>query len=183
MSKILAFGASNSKNSINNKLATYTVNKIAPDQSIIIDLNDFEMPIYSEDREKIGGIPEKALKFKKLISECDGIVISLAEHNGAYTAAFKNIFDWISVVEKVVWCNKPLFLLAASNGSNGAKTVLQIAEERFSRQSNLIIPVFSFPNFSDDFSDKDGITNKSLNDNFEIQIRDFKNQVESSLDS
>jgi hypothetical protein len=43
--------------------------------------------------------------------------------------------------------------------------------------------VFSFPNFSDDFSDKDGITNKSLNDNFEIQIRDFKNQVESSLDS
>ena len=65
MSKILAFGASNSKNSINNKLATYTVNKIAPDESIIIDLNDFEMPIYSEDREKIGGIPEKALKFKK----------------------------------------------------------------------------------------------------------------------
>ena len=99
MSKILAFGASNSKNSINSKLATYTVNKIAPDESIIIDLNDFEMPIYSEDREKIGGIPEKALKFKKLISECDGIVISLAEHNGAYTAAFKNIFDWISVVE------------------------------------------------------------------------------------
>ena len=183
MSKILAFGASNSKNSINSKLATYTVNKIAPDESIIIDLNDFEMPIYSEDREKIGGIPEKALKFKKLISECDGIVISLAEHNGAYTAAFKNIFDWISVVEKVVWCNKPLFLLAASNGSNGAKTVLQIAEERFSRQSNLIIPVFSLPNFSENFSEEFGITNQTLLNELKKQIIEFKKQVDTLLDS
>jgi NAD(P)H-dependent FMN reductase len=183
MSKILAFGASNSKNSINSKLATYTVNKIAPDESIIIDLNDFEMPIYSEDREKIGGIPEKALKFKKLISECDGIVISLAEHNGAYTAAFKNIFDWISVVEKVVWCNKPLFLLAASNGSNGAKTVLQIAEERFSRQSNLIIPVFSLPNFSENFSEEFGITNQTLLNEIKKQIIEFKKQVDTLLDS
>ena len=183
MSKILAFGASNSKNSINSKLATYTVNKIAPDESIIIDLNDFEMPIYSEDREKIGGIPEKALKFKKLISECDGIVISLAEHNGAYTAAFKNIFDWISVVEKVVWCNKPLFLLAASNGSNGANTVLQIAEERFSRQSNLIIPVFSLPNFSENFSEEFGITNQTLLNEIKKQIIEFKKQVDTLLDS
>ena len=183
MSKILAFGASNSKNSINNKLATYTVNKIAPDESIIIDLNDFEMPIYSEDREKTGGIPEKALKFKKLISECDGIVISLAEHNGAYTAAFKNIFDWISVVEKVVWCNKPLLLLAASNGSNGAKTVLQIAEERFSRQSNLIIPVFSLPNFSENFSEEFGITNQTLLNELKKQIIEFKKQVDTLLDS
>ena len=65
MSKILAFGASNSKNSINNKLATYTVNKIAPDESIIIDLNDFEMPIYSEDREKIERYSRKSIKIQK----------------------------------------------------------------------------------------------------------------------
>ena len=95
------------------------MNKIAPDESIIIDLNDFEMPIYSEDREKIGGIPEKALKFKKLISECDGIVISLAEHNGAYTAAFKNIFDWCSIHDRDFLKGKKCIVISASPGARG----------------------------------------------------------------
>ena len=49
MSKILAFGASNSINSINKRLASYTAKMISPVESVIIDLNDFEMPIYSED--------------------------------------------------------------------------------------------------------------------------------------
>jgi NAD(P)H-dependent FMN reductase len=178
MSKILAFGASNSVNSINKRLASYTAKAISPKESVIIDLNEFEMPIYSEDREKKDGIPDKALKLKKLISETDGIVISLAEHNGNYTAAFKNIYDWISVVEKVVWNNKPLFLLAASEGSNGGKNVLQIAVSRFSRQSDVEIPVFSLPNFSDNFSDLEGIIDKVLNEEFEIQVTNFKNQID-----
>ena len=178
MNKIIAFGASSSKNSINKKLASFVANKITTQEVIILDLNDFEMPIYSEDREKKGGIPDKALKFKKLISETDGIVISLAEHNGNYTAAFKNIYDWISVVEKVVWNNKPLFLLAASEGSNGGKNVLQIAVSRFSRQSDVEIPVFSLPNFSDNFSDLEGILDKALNEEFETQVINFKNQID-----
>ena len=178
MSKILAFGASNSINSINKRLASYTAKIISPEESVIIDLNDFEMPIYSEDREKKDGIPDKALEFKKLISETDGIVISLAEHNGNYTAAFKNIYDWISVIEKVVWNNKPLFLLAASEGSNGGNNVLQIAASRFSRQSNFEIPLFSLPNFSENFSDLEGIIDKVLNDEFEVQITNFKNQID-----
>ena len=178
MNKIIAFGASSSKNSINKKLASYVANKIADQEAVILDLNDFEMPIYSEDREKKDGIPDKALEFKKLISETDGIVISLAEHNGNYTAAFKNIYDWISVVEKVVWNNKPLFLLAASEGSNGGNNVLQIAASRFSRQSNFEIPLFSLPNFSENFSDSEGIIDKVLTEEFEVQITNFKNQID-----
>ena len=50
MSKILAFGASSSNNSINKKLASSVANKIAPQEAILIDLNDYEMPIYSDDR-------------------------------------------------------------------------------------------------------------------------------------
>ena len=40
MSKILAFGASNSINSINKRLASYTAKMISPEESVIIDLND-----------------------------------------------------------------------------------------------------------------------------------------------
>ena len=93
MKKIVAFGASSSSNSINKKLATFAANKIPNSQAIILDLNDFEMPIYSEDRDKINGIPEKAYEFKKILKNADGIIISFAEHNGSYTSAFKNIID------------------------------------------------------------------------------------------
>ena len=127
MSKILAFGASSSKNSMNKKLASFVANKIAPQEAILIDLNDYEMPIYSDDRKKVDGIPEKAYEFKNLIKASDGIIISLAEHNGSYTAAFKNIYDWISVIEEIVWNYKPILLLSASNGSRGGKSVIIIS--------------------------------------------------------
>ena len=66
MKKIIAFGASSSTNSINKKLAIYAANQISNSKVIVLDLNDFEMPIYSEDRDRINGIPEKAHEFKRL---------------------------------------------------------------------------------------------------------------------
>jgi NAD(P)H-dependent FMN reductase len=60
----------------------------------VLDLNDYEMPIYSIDRETEDGIPEEAQRFYDELGAVDAILISFAEHNGAYTAAYKNIFDW-----------------------------------------------------------------------------------------
>ncbi len=183
MNKILAFGASSSQNSINKKLASFVANLIAPNEAVIIDLNDFEMPIYSEDRELNDGIPEKALDLKKLINESSGIVISLAEHNGSYTSAFKNIYDWISVIEKVVWGDKPLLLLSASDGKRGGLTVLEAALSRFSRQSTYPIPHFNLPNFHENFSDTIGITNHDLKKELDLQITLFNSQLEQLLNS
>ena len=140
MKKIVAFGASSSLNSINKDLATYTASLVPDSASIVVNLIDFEMPIYSIDKEKENGIPDLAYKFKDILKNADGIVISFAEHNGVYTAAFKNIFDWISRIEKVVWYNKPMFLLATSNGDRGAITVLEIAHSRISRGNPYEIP-------------------------------------------
>ena len=103
--------------SINKQFASYAASLISDADSIIIDLNDFEMPIYSIDYENDKGIPEKAFKFKEIIKSADGIIISFKEHNSVYTAAFKNIFDWISRIEKIVWYNKPMLLLSTSDGS------------------------------------------------------------------
>ena len=114
---ILTLGASTSHNSINKKLANYASNLINDYQIIGIDLNNFEMPIYSVDRENANGVHAKAVEFKKLISESSGIVISLAEHNGSYTAAFKNIIDWTSRLEGKLWDDKPmLFIVSITRG-------------------------------------------------------------------
>ena len=81
MKKIVAFGASSSKKSINKDLAAYAASTIEDAEAIVLDLNDFEMPIYSIDYENDNGIPEKAYKFKEVLKNADGIVISFAEHN------------------------------------------------------------------------------------------------------
>ena len=138
--KIVAFGASSSKNSINKEFSYFAAKQIDNAVINIMDLNDFEMPIFSIDSEKEHGIPKLAYEFKLNLKKADGIIISFAEHNGAYTAAFKNIFDWISRVEKIVWYNKPMFLLATSDGSRGGLSVLEISHNRISRGNPNIIP-------------------------------------------
>ena len=134
MKRIVAIGASSSSNSINKKFASYAANLVSKKKEVIeLDLRQYEMPIYSEDLQNLSGIPKKAFDFKREISNSDALVISLAEHNGSYTAAFKNIYDWISVIEADVWCSKPILLLSTSTGARGGKTVLDTAHGRFSR--------------------------------------------------
>ena len=173
MKQIVAFGASSSKKSINKDLASFAASVIEDANVLILDLNDFEMPIYSIDYESDHGIPEKAYKFKEKIKTADGIIISFAEHNSVYTAAFKNLFDWISRIEKIVWYNKPMFLLSTSDGDRGAKTVLQIAYNRMSHGNPYKIPIFSLPNFNKNFDKHKGITNKDLNDEFHGALKVF----------
>ena len=173
MKQIVAFGASSSKKSINKDLASYAASVIEDANVLILDLNDFEMPIYSIDYENDHGIPEKAFKFKEKLKTADGIIISFAEHNSVYTAAFKNIFDWISRIEKVVWYNKPMFLLSTSDGDRGAKTVLQIAYNRMSFGNPYKIPTFSLPNFKKNFDKNNGILDIDLNDEFQNALKVF----------
>lgn len=175
--KIVAFGASSSKKSINKKLANYAANSIENSDVTLLDLNDFEMSIYSVDRENETGFPVEAIEFKKHIKEADAIVISFAEHNGAYTAAFKNIFDWISRIEKDVWGNKPMLLLSTSPGSRGGSTVLEIALNKFKRMNTNTIASFSLASFNDNFSEEEGISNEELFDLFNEQLALFENAI------
>ena len=168
MKKIIIIGASSSSNSINRKFANYAANLISVDKEVLeLDLRSYEMPIYSEDLHSSSGIPEKALKFKREISNSDALVISLAEHNGSYTAAFKNIYDWISIIEADVWCSKPILLLSTSTGARGGETVLETAYKRFSRNYKHEIPFFSLPSFNDNFDSVEGIINIRLNQDFQ----------------
>ena len=111
MKKILAFGASNSSDSINKQLASYASKQFKNSAVDLLDLNDYEMPIYSKDREKKDGIPQLAKDFYKKIGDADLILISFAENNGNYTTAFKNILDWMSRLNGKTFQEKPMLLL------------------------------------------------------------------------
>jgi len=139
-----------------------------------IDLNDFEMPIYSKDREAANGVPAPAKELKEYMRESDGILISFAEYNGSYTSAFKNIFDWVSRLDKPIWLNKPMFLLSTSPGKRGAIGVLTDALKKFPYQGATVAASFSLPNFNENFTDEEGITESNLLDNFNTQLNQFE---------
>ncbi|MEM8906448.1 MAG: NAD(P)H-dependent oxidoreductase [Bacteroidota bacterium] len=170
MKKILAFGASNSQQSINKKFVQYATSQLADVEVNLLDLNDYEMPIFSIDRQNADGIPELVQQFKAQIDAADGIVISFAEHNGAYTAAYKNIYDWVSRIDMNVWQNKPMLLLATSPGGRGAKGVLDLALRSYQFSNKNTIASFSLPAFTKNFSTETGISDESLNQTFREQL-------------
>jgi NAD(P)H-dependent FMN reductase len=91
-SKTLAFGASGSKNSINQIFSKYVAKQLFNSYETL-DLSQFHLPIYTVDEELENGLPETVETIYNHIKNADVIIISLAEHNGSYTAFFKNIFE------------------------------------------------------------------------------------------
>jgi NAD(P)H-dependent FMN reductase len=169
MKKIIAFGASSSKNSINKQLATYAANLFENATIEVLDLNDYEMSIFSVDKEK-NGIPEEAQNFYNKIGEADLIVLSLAEHNGNFSAAFKNILDWASRINAKTFQEKEMLLLATSPGARGGSSVLEIASKRFPFQGANIKGSFSLPSFYENFDMVNGIINP-----------EYKNQLDTII--
>lgn len=172
--KIVAFGASSSKNSINKALATYAASLFEKANTTILDLNDFEMPVFSVDKEINDGIPEKAIKFYHILQNSDLIIISLTEHNGSYTTAFKNIFDWVSRHHSSFFENKKLFLLSTSTGQRGGKSVMDAALVRFPFHGAEILENFSLPKFYENFDSESGILDGDLQKLFLNKVNNIK---------
>ncbi|NHN26394.1 NAD(P)H-dependent oxidoreductase [Flavobacterium jejuense] len=159
--KIIAFGASNSSTSINKRLATYASTLFKNTEVEILDLNNYEMPIFSVDKEA-NGFPKEAQKFLDKIQEADLLVVSMAEHNGNYTTAFKNILDWTSRINGKVFQGKKMLLMATSPGARGGKSVLEISKDRFPRHDADLVGTFSLPSFYENFDSVNGIINIDL---------------------
>ena len=175
MKKILAFAGSNSKTSINKQLAIYTASKVENATFEIADLNDYPLPIFSlEEEEK--GFPKSAVAFNKLLSEYDGFVVSLAEHNGSYSAVFKNIFDWVSRIDRAVFKDKPVLLMATSPGGRGGASVLETAAGTFPHLGAKVVAKFSLPSFYDNFKDGE-LMNSALKESLGVSIIAFQKAI------
>ncbi|MEL1240437.1 NADPH-dependent FMN reductase [Flavobacterium flavipallidum] len=161
--KIIAFGGSPSKNSINKKLATYAASLFESAEVEVLDLNDYQMPLFSVDIEAEIGHHELAKAFLAKIESADFLVVSLAENNGNYSAAFKNLYDWCSRIVGKVFQEKPMLLMATSPGGRGGASVLEIAKNAFPRYGADVKATFSLPSFNENFDvEKGKISNAEL---------------------
>ena len=161
--KILTFAASNSKQSINASLATYAANLIPNTTVQTLNIHDYELPIFSIEREREIGQPKLALAFRKKIGEADALVVSFAEHNGNLTAAYKNLFDWASRIDPKVYQRKPAVFLSTSPGKGGAGNVLANVVQSAPYFGADLKANLSIPSFNENFSvDQNKMTNARL---------------------
>jgi len=166
--KIVAFGASNSQESINKALASYAArllkSEFYPNAEIeILDIKDFDLPIFGVDLEKVLGKPEPARRFFEIIGAADVLLISYAEHNGHYPAVFKNLFDWTSRISGEVYQNKPAVFLSTSPGKGGAQSVLAAAVNSAVHFAADVKGSLSVPSFHENFDlEKDRLVNNTL---------------------
>ena len=169
-----AFAPTSSSKSNNKQQLSYTSSQLENGETEILDINDYELPLFSEDKEAELGQPELAKAFLQKIANSDALIISFAEHNGSYTAAYKNIFDWASRINPKVFQNKPMIMLATSPGPGGAASVLTTATTSAPFFDGDVKASLSVANFYDNFDIVRGrIINASINE----QLRSALNSL------
>ena len=155
--KVTCFAASSSRNSINKQLVTYAAGLVEGADVEVLDLNDFELPLFSVDREAELGQPQLAQDFLGKIQDSDALIIAFAEHNGCYSAAYKNLYDWASRIEAKVYKDTRIVLLATSPGGRGGQSVLELALAQIPRFGGEIRGCVSMPIFYENFDSDLGI--------------------------
>ena len=179
--KILAFAATSSSKSINKQLVSYAASQLDNAETELLDINDYELPLFSEDREAELGQPALAKAFLDKIGNSDALIISFAEHNGSYTAAYKNLFDWASRINPKVFQNKAMVLLATSPGPRGAASVLATATASAPFFNGEVKASLSIPGFYENF---DSAQNRITNDEIDRQLRTaIKSLQDSQLEN
>ncbi|WP_311222141.1 MULTISPECIES: NAD(P)H-dependent oxidoreductase [unclassified Acidovorax] len=129
MQKLLVFAGSTRSQSFNRRLA-HAAADLACDlgaQATVLELSDYDIPMYNADLEA-QGTPPDVVRLKEALHAHAGWVICSPEYNGSYTALLKNTLDWASspVAGHAKWSDgtlpfrgKVVGMLSASNGGLG----------------------------------------------------------------
>ena len=146
--KILAFAGSARRDSFNRKLAAVAARgaEEAGAEVTLVNLGDFDMPIYHGDNEERDGIPAGALAFKKLLLEHDGLLIASPEYNSSISPLLKNSIDWASRAESddepplAAYRGKVAAIMATSPGGFGGLRGLVVLRMLLENIGVMVLP-------------------------------------------
>ena len=124
--RLLAFAGSVRRDSFNARLARFAAREAeaAGAEALLLDLAEFDLPLYDGDLEAGEGLPAGAARLKELFLAHDGFLIASPEYNGSISPLLKNAIDWVSRPvagqPPLVWyAGKVAGLMAASPGALG----------------------------------------------------------------
>ena len=169
--KIIAFAGSNSKNSINRQVINKAASFLSDNAVEILDLRNFDAPIYSDVIED-KGIPESILELRKRLNTADAFIISTPENNGFTTAFFKNILDWLSRLDRKTFGDKPVLFMSASPGGRAGQSVRENLAKLMPRWGADIIVNYGIGNFNQKVVD--GVWTHEAEKELRTQVELFK---------
>ena len=145
--RILAFAGSTRAESFNKKLLRIAIGGAQAAGAAVthLDLRDIPMPLYDGDLEAKEGLPHHAKRFKQLMIEHDGLLISAPEYNSSISGVLKNAIDWASRPEPnepplVAFSGKVASLMSASPGALGGLRGLATVRSILGNIGVLILP-------------------------------------------
>jgi len=96
--KILAFDGSGRTGSINHVILDKVVAaaKTHGAEVTVIDLYDYDLPLYNGDLHAEEGMPPRLDSLKAIFREHDAFLIASPEYNGSFSPLLKNAIDWVS---------------------------------------------------------------------------------------
>jgi NAD(P)H-dependent FMN reductase len=96
--KVLVFSGSLRSGSYSTRLAARAVKEFLEAGAEVswISLNDYALPLYDADLEAKSGVPDSALKLKRLMTSHEAIFIVTPEYNASMPPLLKNAIDWVS---------------------------------------------------------------------------------------
>ena len=144
--KILAIPGSLRENSNNKKMVRVAAKgaEAAGAQVTVIDLREFDLPMFDEDVEA-KGTPPDAKRLKELMIASDGFLIASPEYNSSISAALKNAIDWASRPgegEKplAAFAGKVATLMSASPGALGGLRGLVTVRSILGNIQTIVLP-------------------------------------------
>ncbi len=145
--KIVVFSGSSRAGSINKKLVKASIPFLEEfgAEVQLLDMKEYQLPIFDEDIEKNEGIPKVVCDLKEIFINADGFLISSPEYNGFFSGSFKNMIDWLSRPldghpPLDCFLGKTVALLAASPGGLGGVRVLPHVRHLLSNLQMHVIP-------------------------------------------
>lgn len=95
--QILIFAGSTRQDSYNRKLAKAAAEMATQQgaQVSLLELSDFDIPMYNADLE-VQGTPADVIRLKQILHRHAAWIICCPEYNGSYPALLKNAIDWAS---------------------------------------------------------------------------------------
>lgn len=178
MAQLLATAGSNSSTSINLRLVRHTLGFFAGHATDLIDGSRLDIPLYSEDREREHGFPQAIREFHASLRACDGLVLSVNEHNSNPSAYTKNLLDWLSRLDRKFMEGIPVLLMSASGGKRGAQSSREITARMLERFGVEHMVQFSLPGFHDVFRAPEGILDPVLKSAHEEAVEAFRELIE-----
>lgn len=150
MTSILIYAGSARRGAFSRRLAAAatTIVTEAGGKPTLVDLGDFEAPLYNADIEDAGGIPQAVVEYRRLVATHQGMIIVTPEYNGFVTPLLLNMLCWASRPSPsddfgAVFQGKPVALMASSPGRLGGVRAIPRLRDVVAELGMMPVPGFT----------------------------------------